>query len=98
MVKVEYEDIEGRKFLVHVPEGGESMAEQGIPIGPPDLSILGMPLEYEIALNNQLFDRKLFTWADVRLRPDEIKAALKAVLKVDVQRIMNLYKEEIKNV
>ncbi len=89
--KVEYRDGDGRKFLVQVPLGFEDMAESGIPVGPPDLSELELPLEMEVKLNNQLYDRNLFTLADVRRRPEDIGAALKAVLRIDVLRIKSLY-------
>jgi len=62
-------------------------------IGPPDIESLELPKKYEVALNNQLFDRNLFTWSDVRHRPEEIRAALKAVFRADELAIMNLYKE-----
>lgn len=79
--------------MVRVPDGYEDEPEKGIVIGPPDIGILGLPLEYEVKLNNQLYDRKLFTLADVRYRPDEIGAALRAVFRVDVLKIKSLYME-----
>lgn len=81
--------------MVEVPEGYEDIPQSGIRIGPPDINSLNLPLplEYEVRLNNQLYDRKLFSPADVRRRPEEIKAALQAVLKLDVLKIINLYKE-----
>ena len=85
--------MDGRKYLVEVPEGFEHLAQSGLRIGPPDLEPLGLPIDYEVRLNNQLYDRKLFTLADVRLRPEEIKAALQAAFRVDVLTIRNLYKE-----
>lgn len=91
LTRVEYRDEDGRKFLVEVPEGWEDAPEQGIEIGPPRLDELGLPPELEVKLNNQLYDRKLFTRADVRRRPEEIGAALKAVLRTDVLRIKSLY-------
>ncbi len=93
MKEVEYKDEEGRKFRVTIPEGFEDSPEYGIRIGPPDLEGLGLSIDYEVRLNNQLFDRKLFTPADVRHRPAEIRAALMAVLKLDVLKILALYKE-----
>ena len=92
-VKVEYKDEEGRKFLVELPEEHQDMPESGVVIGPPDLSELALPIEYEVKLNNQLFDRKLFNLVDVRRRPVEIDAALKAIFRIDVLKIRSLYKE-----
>lgn len=76
---------------MEVPEGFESMPEAGIRIGPPDLESLNLPLEIEVKLNNQLFERNLITWSDVRQRPDEIKAALSAALKLDFHKVYYLY-------
>ncbi len=92
-VRVEYKDNEGRKFLVELPEEHQDMPESGVVIGPPELYELGLPIEYEVKLNNQLFDRKLFNLADVRRRPDDIPAALKAIFRLDVLKIRSLYKE-----
>ncbi len=89
--RVEFKDEQGRKYLVEVPDGFADMAEAGIVFGPPDLSELELPLEMEVKLNNQLYDRKLFTLADVRRRPEEIRAALMAILRIDVRRIKSLY-------
>jgi len=97
MLKIEYKDELGRKFLVAIPEGYEDEPETGIKIGPPDLDGLNLDEKHEALLNNQLYDRKLFTWSDVRRRPDEIRAALMATFKADVVAIMNLYKEENKD-
>lgn len=93
MKTIEYRDEDGRKFLVKVPEDCQDMPEAGIRMGPPDLDSLRLPMEYEVKLNNQLYDRKLFTLADVRRRPEEVKAALQAILRLDVLQIISLYKE-----
>ena len=78
---------------MEVPEDYQDMPQAGIRIGPPEIEGLGLPLEYEVKLNNQLYNRKLFTLADVRRRPEEIKASLHAIFKIDVGQIINLYKE-----
>lgn len=91
MKKVSYTDEMGRRWLVGIPEDYEGLPEMGIPIGPPDMSSLKLPEEMETTLNHQLFDRKLFTLADVRRRPAEIQAALKVVFHLSATRIHNLY-------
>jgi len=93
-VKVEYTDEIGRKYQVEIPAEYKDEPELGIVIGPPILESLNLPEKYEVILNNQLYDRKLFTWSDVRRRPEEIRAALKAMFRADELAIMNLYKEE----
>lgn len=94
MERLEFKDEDGRKFLVEVPDGQQDMAESGIVIGPPDLrelEIMTDPVRFEIELHNQLYERRLFTLADVRRRPEGIGAALQQILKVDVLRIRHLY-------
>lgn len=96
-MRVNYKNERGYKYLVEIPDEFQDEPELGIIIGPPDLESLGLPENYEVKLNNQLFDRQLFNWSDVRRRPDDIRAALKATLRVDEQAIIRLYKEERSN-
>jgi hypothetical protein len=65
----------------------------GIPVGPPNLSELGLPENIERALSIELFNRGLITRDDVRRRPQEVLAALQAALKINATKIMNLYRE-----
>lgn len=69
----------------------EEQAVKGIPIGPPSLEPLGLPVAFDVALHNQLFHRKLFTPRDVRLRRRDVMSAIQAALKVDTERIVQLY-------
>ena len=93
--QVDYEDDCGRRFRVLVPDGcSEDMYAKGIPIGPPSLEGLGLPLDLEVRLHNQLHDRRLFSLRDALRRPKEIQAALQAALRLDMQRIQTLYHSE----
>jgi len=93
LILTTYEDDKGRKWAVKIPEGADPAL--GIVIGPPDVSELGLPEDQLIALHNELFNRSLLTWDDVRRRPQEITAALQAVLKIDSTKIINLYRRQI---
>jgi hypothetical protein len=88
-----YTDSEGRKWAVMLPDeaiaGSESM---GLPIGPPSLEPLGLPLEVEVRLHNQLYERELFTERDVKARRLHVQGAIQAALKVDVEKIVQLYR------
>ncbi len=75
-----------------VPPGKEDEAAKGVPVGPPDLSPLNLPLEIEIRLNNQLFQRKLLTLKDVRRRANEVFASIQSVLRIDVAAVTSLYR------
>lgn len=93
LVRKEYVNKSGEKFLVEVPEEYQDMLDNGIIIGPPPLDSLDLPKKLRVMLNNQLYDRKLFTRSDVRQRPEEIEAALRAVFKTHVRQIKELYTE-----
>jgi hypothetical protein len=92
LIKAVWIDIQGRKWLRQVPKGHEDEAQFGIELGPPDISSLGLPEAISINLHNELFNRGLITWDDVKQRPGEVQAALQAALKVDAGMIMGLYK------
>lgn len=88
-----YTDGDGRHWAVMLPDdavvGSESM---GLPLGPPSLESLGLPLEVEVRLHNQLFERGLLTERDVKARRLHVFGAVQAAFKVDVERIVQLYK------
>jgi hypothetical protein len=70
----------------------ESAAAQGIPVGPPPLDDLGLPAELQTRLHNQLHDRGLLTYGDLRRSSHtEIVAALMAALRLDAGRVAALY-------
>lgn len=95
MKRSRYVDSEGRKWAVMLPDGmSEGDANKGIPLGPPSLEPLGLPLEVEVRLHNQLFGRELFTERDVKARRQHVMGAIQATLKVDVERIVQLYRPE----
>jgi len=94
MRHIEYIDDNGRKQIISLPDDApDSDAYKGILVGPPDLFELHLPLQIEIRINNQLYDRGLITFEDLKGRHGEIFAALQAALKVDSQKIINAYKQ-----
>ena len=95
MREVDYSDGAGRRFRVRVPEGCPvELYPSGIPVGPPSLGGLGLPLEVEVRLHNELHARGFLTARDVRRRPQEVIAALQAALRLDLQRIQQVYAAE----
>ena len=92
MRETSYTDDEGRTWAVQLPDGApESDAVLGLPLGPPSLESLGLPLDVEVRLHNQLFARRLFTRRDVKARRMDIFGALQAALRVDSTAIVMLY-------
>lgn len=92
MRQVTYTDPDGRKKMVFLPEEApESEANKGIPIGPPSLALLGLPIEIEVRLNNELFNRGIITQKDALRSREQITRAVQSVLKVDANNILMQY-------
>lgn len=90
LIDRDYEDEDGYWWRVRVPEGIRDLS-MGIPVGPPDLSSLGLPPDLHRRLHNQLHARGLLTRRDLRGRMIEVRAALQATYKVDAQAVTALY-------
>lgn len=88
LVERTYEDDTGRLWTMLIPQHETNVA-LGIPVGPPDTSELGLPEDVAVRLHNQLNQRRLFTFDDGRHKINEIEAALKAALRVDVMKVLN---------
>jgi len=92
MREVTFTDIDGRRWKRLLPDHEpDSRAGAGIPAGPPPLDRLNLPLRVEIALHNELHDRGLLTERDLRGRTEELRAALQAALRLDVQMLMQCF-------
>lgn len=91
---VTYVDGFDRKTVAEVPDGSpESQWKWGITVGPPDLSPLGLPEEVQTRLHNELYHRGIIRRGDARARRADVHAALMAALRVDSERIIQLYEE-----
>ena len=94
MKSILYTDEVGRKRSVLIPDTApNSDASLGIVVGPPPLDSLGLPLEVEVRLNNQLYDRELFTLADLQRRPNDLLGAVLSAMKVDALRVKQVYRD-----
>jgi hypothetical protein len=83
-------EIEGYKYKVQVPDdAAPELWQYGIIVGPPDLTSLGLPGEFQQRLHNELFNRGLITRRDVRQQ--DVFGALQAAFKVDAGLIVDLY-------
>lgn len=95
MREVTFNDGDGCRYKTLIPdEAPDTEAEMGIRVGPPELDSLELPASLLVRLNNQLFDRGLFTKKDIRRRMPELQAALQAALSVDAQRLQAIYESE----
>ncbi len=91
MVRAVHTDMLGRRWAVLVPEGRQAEAALGVPVGPPDLSGLGLPEAVMVRLHNELHDRGILTERESRRRVPEVFAALQAAYRVDVAAVVSLY-------
>lgn len=92
MRSVKFEDSRGRWSVRELPDDApEEHASYGIVVGPPDLSPLNLPEEVETRLNNELFHRGIITVADVNGRRRELRTAIEAALRLDVETLHALY-------
>jgi len=91
--RVMYTDSDGRKRVVLLPEEySEDQAEAiGIPVGPPRLDELGLPLELEVRLNNELYNRGILEPNDALRKRADIMGAIQSALKIDTDIIVTLY-------
>lgn len=88
--RASWTDSDGRNKVVLIPEDSDQ-AEMGIPVGPPSLAELGLPLDIEVRLNNELVNRGILTAVDALKNRAEISLAIQSVLKVDTDRIVQAY-------
>jgi len=79
-------------WIVELPEGApDSDASKGVPVGPPSLKPLGLPLDIEVRLHNELFHRGLLTKNDAVRHKQDIGSALQSTLKLSIHDILNTY-------
>lgn len=95
MRQVAYTDSDGRKWAVRLPDGiPDADAAMGLCVGPPSLASLKLPLDVEVRLHNQLYERNLIVRENIRGRNQSILAAIQSALKVDVGKVAGLYNTE----
>lgn len=92
MRRTQYIDEDGRKWAVDLPDGvSDESAAIGVPAGPPSLASLDLPLELEVRLHNQLFDRAVLTARDAKVKRESVLSAIQHALKLDVQKVIAVY-------
>lgn len=90
------DDVE-HKVLVpsDLPEG-KGLESAGIIVGPPNLKLAGFELDADAILSklqHELFVRGVITYSDAKQRRQDVFGALFAALKLDVDNIVEAYKE-----
>lgn len=95
MKQVTWIDAAGRKWATLLPDSAPAAhARIGIPLGPPSTEDLPLPLEVQVRLHNQLFDRGLLTEDDVRRRGNEVAAAVMAAYRVDALNVIERFQRK----
>lgn len=86
-------DMYGRYTAVLLPDGvPDSDAFMGIPLGPPNLDSLGLPVDIQTRLHNELFVRGIYSLRDSIIARKEILGALLSALRVDTEKIAEAYR------
>jgi hypothetical protein len=92
MREVKYTDSLGQNFVVRIPDDAPlEHAKWGVRVGPPELDGLGLPLELQVRLHNELWARGLLTYGDIRQRRGEVASALREALKLGVGQLEGVY-------
>lgn len=97
MTKLARTKIDDLDYIVEVPDNAtEEEYAFGLVVGPPvDLTYqlieAGMSKTLARALHKELFARSLITFQDVFTRKQDVIGALQSVLKLDSERIVEVY-------
>jgi len=94
--KVVIEDAHGYKhaFLLRDTDP-VSMAEQGIPLEPPDVNLIPWE-EVKRDLHNALVEYGLFTWQDVQRGQNRITTITRSLIKRHLVLLYRLDEQEVK--
>ena len=93
MRKVEWRDSMGRRWVALVPESmPDAMAKNSLQLGPVSLEPLGLPLPYEVKLHNELVQRGLLTYDDLRARRNEVESAVRSLWRAGAAEIIDLFR------
>ena len=94
MRQVEWTDSVGRRWVALVPASlPDSMARSALQLGPVSLEPLGLPLPYEVQLHNELVQRGLLTYHDLRTRRGEVEGAVRSLWRAGAAEIINLFRD-----
>lgn len=88
-------DAYGRYWATLIPDDApDEAAPMGLPLGPVSLEDLKLPFEMEVRIHNELFRRRIFTYADVqRGGADRMAGVIRAVVKVGAQELIEHYRK-----
>lgn len=94
MRRVTHADGFGRWTAVWLPDDvPDSESYRGVPIGPPSLDVLNLPEEIQTRLHNELFVRGIYSLRDATLGRQNLLGALQSALKIDVERLTDIYRQ-----
>lgn len=97
MREVSWTDTFGRRWATLIPaEDPDSTAPSGLPLGPIPLDGFKseLPLWFEVILHNELFKRRIFTFADAAERGgmQRLMSAVQGAVKVGALEVFEHYR------
>lgn len=96
--RVEWVDSVGRRWVTQIPDDApDGYAQSGLPVGPISLESLGLPLEWEVRLHNELVGRDMLTLADVEMPGgrEKLAGAVRALVKFGAHELAMLYADQM---
>jgi hypothetical protein len=94
---VTWTDAFGRRWATLIDESEpDSAASSGLPLGPIPLGALELPLWFEVLLHNELFKRRIFTFAEASARDgrQRLQDAVRGAVKVGAHELYEHYRRE----
>jgi hypothetical protein len=92
MRAVDWTDDHGLRWRSLIPDDAQdSSAPFYTPLGPPDLSGLGLPSHIHAALHNELHRRQLWTWEELRHNREALNAAISLSLGMTTEAVIGVY-------
>lgn len=99
MSKLVRTNIDGLNYVVSVPESAqEEEYEYGLIVGPPEALVNVLLESWDLEalanrLHQELYARDIITVDSAMRRRQDVMGALQAVLKLDVERIIEVYRD-----
>lgn len=94
MREVEWRDLEGRRWVSLLPDNlPDSMAREGLRLGPISLAPMGLALKHEVMLHNELVSRHILTLADALNNRQTVEGAVRSVIRAGAHEIIECFRE-----
>lgn len=90
---LDWTDDDGRIWRSSLPDDAPPDADPRhySPIGPVDTSSLGLPDHIAVRLHNELHNRGLYSWQQLKHQRQSLEAAIRVAFQTTAESIIGLY-------